>query len=117
MTAKVSERYTGALRELSDRLVEAQRPIRILDAINWDDSVRKAFLAADEAREKGVVITSLTPTYVRELYSLRGALETFAVRLGIERDDPKDVAQLRAIVDKMRAAAANGDPSITASAP
>ena len=47
MTAKVSEHYTGALRELSDRLVEAQRPIRILDAVNWDDSVRKAFLAAD----------------------------------------------------------------------
>ena len=58
---------------------------------------------------KGVVVTSLTPTYVRELYSLRGALETFAVRLGIERNDPKDVAQLRSIVEKMRKAAADGD--------
>ena len=39
--------YTAALRELSDRLVEAQRPIRILDAIKWDESVRGAFFAAD----------------------------------------------------------------------
>jgi len=42
-----SASYTAGLRELSDRLVEAQRPIRILDAIKWDDSVRKAFFGAD----------------------------------------------------------------------
>src|SRR5262249_228450 len=33
-----------------DRLVEAQRPIRILDAIKWDDSIERAFFAAG-ARE------------------------------------------------------------------
>jgi len=38
--------YAQTIRELSDRLVEAQRPIRILDAIKWDDSVREAFFAA-----------------------------------------------------------------------
>ena len=58
---------------------------------------------------KGVVVTALTPTYVRELYSLRGALESFAVRLGIERNDPADVKKLRAIVDEMREAAESGD--------
>ena len=58
---------------------------------------------------KGVVVTSLTATYVRELYSLRGALETFALRVGIERDDPADVAKLRDIVDAMRDAASDGD--------
>jgi uncharacterized protein (TIGR02421 family) len=31
------------VRALSDRLVEAQRPIRILDAIKWDDDVERAF--------------------------------------------------------------------------
>lgn len=36
----------SVIRELSDRLVEAQRPIRVLDAIKWDDSVREAFFAA-----------------------------------------------------------------------
>jgi uncharacterized protein (TIGR02421 family) len=37
------ERYRERIRELSSRLVEAQRPIRILDAIKWDDSI-PAFL-------------------------------------------------------------------------
>jgi uncharacterized protein (TIGR02421 family) len=33
------------VRALSDRLVEAQRPIRILDAIKWDDEIERAFFA------------------------------------------------------------------------
>jgi uncharacterized protein (TIGR02421 family) len=40
-------RYRQKLRALSDRLVEAQRPIRILDAIKWDESVERAFFARD----------------------------------------------------------------------
>jgi uncharacterized protein (TIGR02421 family) len=35
--------YERTVRRLSDRLVEAQRPIRILDAIKWDDGVERAF--------------------------------------------------------------------------
>src|SRR3954451_3147562 len=35
--------YETMVRTLSDRLVEAQRPIRILDAIKWDDDVERAF--------------------------------------------------------------------------
>jgi uncharacterized protein (TIGR02421 family) len=31
------------VRALSDRLVEAQRPIRILDAIKWDEDIERAF--------------------------------------------------------------------------
>src|SRR5437868_11558197 len=38
--------YESMVRNLSDRLVEAQRPIRILDAIKWDDDVERAFFAA-----------------------------------------------------------------------
>lgn len=38
--------YEELIRSLSDRLVEAQRPIRILDAIKWDDDVEHAFFAA-----------------------------------------------------------------------
>ena len=41
-----SQQYLQTVRELSDRLVEAQRPIRILDAIKWDSSVRNAFFAS-----------------------------------------------------------------------
>src|SRR5436190_9849896 len=35
--------YENMVRCLSDRLVEAQRPIRILDAIKWDDDIERAF--------------------------------------------------------------------------
>src|SRR5436309_2836231 len=38
--------YEVTVRLLSDRIVEAQRPIRVLDAIKWDDSIEKAFFAA-----------------------------------------------------------------------
>jgi uncharacterized protein (TIGR02421 family) len=35
--------YESMVRGLSDRLVEVQRPIRILDAIKWDDEIERAF--------------------------------------------------------------------------
>jgi uncharacterized protein (TIGR02421 family) len=35
--------YETMVRSLSDRLVEAQRPIRILDAIKWDDEIERDF--------------------------------------------------------------------------
>jgi uncharacterized protein (TIGR02421 family) len=38
--------YESMVRSLSDRLVEAQRPIRILDAIKWDDQVERDFFAS-----------------------------------------------------------------------
>jgi uncharacterized protein (TIGR02421 family) len=38
--------YRAAVRELSDRLVDAQGTIRVLNAIKWDDRVREAFFAA-----------------------------------------------------------------------
>jgi uncharacterized protein (TIGR02421 family) len=38
--------YREAVRELSDRIVAAQRPIKVLSAINWDDGVKERFFAA-----------------------------------------------------------------------
>lgn len=35
--------YEQAIRELSDRIVAAQKPIRILDALKWDQSVEEYF--------------------------------------------------------------------------
>lgn len=43
---RVLSTYEELVRSLSDRLVEAQRPIRILDAIKWDDGIERAFFAA-----------------------------------------------------------------------
>lgn len=39
--------YAARVRALSERVVAAQRGIRVLDAVKWDDAVRAAFLAAD----------------------------------------------------------------------
>jgi uncharacterized protein (TIGR02421 family) len=44
--AQSLEDYRQTVRALSDRLVEVQRPIRILDAIKWDGGVQEAFFAA-----------------------------------------------------------------------
>ena len=41
---KQSEQYQLVIRSLSDRIVEAQAPIRVLDAIKWDDGIRDTFL-------------------------------------------------------------------------
>ncbi|RMN85045.1 hypothetical protein ALQ56_04657, partial [Pseudomonas syringae pv. papulans] len=40
------DEYQQTIRALSDRIVVAQTPIRILDAVKWDENVRKEFLAA-----------------------------------------------------------------------
>ncbi len=50
------------IRGLSDRLVEAQRPLRVLDAVQWGDDVERAFFAAG-AREP--------PPVTRETYAVR----------------------------------------------
>ena len=38
--------YQLCIRALSDRIVEAQTPIRVLDAVKWDDGIRDGFLKA-----------------------------------------------------------------------
>ncbi len=39
--------YKEKIRTLSDRIVEAQKPIRILDSIKWPDSVETSVVASD----------------------------------------------------------------------
>ena len=46
----VSPRCLELLREVSAEILEAQRPIRVLRAISWDESVERAFFASG-ARE------------------------------------------------------------------
>ncbi|HSJ47760.1 MAG TPA: flavohemoglobin expression-modulating QEGLA motif protein [Gammaproteobacteria bacterium] len=38
-----NQAYLDTVRRLSERIIEAQRPIRILDAIKWNSGVRQAF--------------------------------------------------------------------------
>lgn len=37
------DQYAETVRELSDRIVAAQRPIKVLSAINWDEKVKRRF--------------------------------------------------------------------------
>src|SRR5437763_6456551 len=54
--------YETIVRTLSDRVFEAQRPIRILDAIKWDEDVERAFF------EKGC---RELPPVTRDYYQTR----------------------------------------------
>jgi uncharacterized protein (TIGR02421 family) len=40
------DEYRETIKELSDRLVGVQRPIKVLHAINWDDQVKADFFAS-----------------------------------------------------------------------
>src|SRR5690554_2907286 len=42
----INDTYRDTIRSLSDRLVKAQQPIRILDAIKWNEGIQKAFFAS-----------------------------------------------------------------------
>lgn len=42
----VSDDYAERLRGLADRLVEAQRPIRVREAVKWDDAIESQVLAS-----------------------------------------------------------------------
>lgn len=46
--------YRTTIKELSDRLVAAQRPIKVLGAINWDDEIKARFFDAGFAEQPAV---------------------------------------------------------------
>ncbi|MBI1317698.1 MAG: flavohemoglobin expression-modulating QEGLA motif protein [Candidatus Hydrogenedens sp.] len=50
MAANPEANYRNTIRSLSDRIVTAQAPIRILDAIKWDNDIQLQFFA-DGAKE------------------------------------------------------------------
>jgi hypothetical protein len=80
--------YETTVRALSDRLVEAQRPIRILDAIKWDDDIERQFMARG-GRE--------LPPVTRDYYLARplpfDAEEKTKEFLDIERDLRRQLGQ------------------------
>lgn len=90
-THRTLSSYESLVRGLSDRLVEAQRPIRILDAIKWDDDVERAFFAAG-ARE--------LPPVTRDYYASRPLPFDPEAKLHelhtIERDIRRQLGELNA---------------------
>ncbi|MDH0144210.1 flavohemoglobin expression-modulating QEGLA motif protein [Aquipseudomonas alcaligenes] len=94
---KSQDDYHEIIRALSGRLVEAQTPIRVLDAIKWDDSVRQGFLKA-----KGRAM----PAVDRAYYDNRPlAFDAVAKKLefqNIERDITRQLGQFNPVGQIMR---------------
>ena len=90
--------YLELVRELSDRIVEAQRPIRVLDAIKWGSSVRRDFFASDCKR-----LPEVDATYYQ--YKSPLEFEPAAARdqfHQIERDISRKLGQLNPLATIMR---------------
>ncbi len=47
MESEQAQQYKQTIKTLSDRIVEAQRPLQILDAIKWDQSIEDAFFKSN----------------------------------------------------------------------
>jgi uncharacterized protein (TIGR02421 family) len=94
---KSQDDYHSIIRALSGRLVEAQTPIRVLDAIKWDDSIRQGFLKA-KGRE--------LPAVDRAYYESRPlAFDSTAKKLefqNIERDITRQLGQFNPVGQIMR---------------
>ncbi len=89
--------YQLIVRALSDRIVEAQTPIRVLDAVKWDDSIRQGFLKA-----KGKAM----PPVDHDYYLNRPlAFDSDAKKLefqNIERDITRQLGQFNPVGQIMR---------------
>ncbi len=46
MPKKYNDAYLATIKSLSDRIVEAQKPIRILDAVKWDKNIKETFFSS-----------------------------------------------------------------------
>lgn len=80
------------VRELSDRIVEAQRPIRILDALKWDETIKLDFF-----EKKGKELPKLPEDYYKQRL-LAFDSETKKQELyGIERDIRKKLGQFTGV--------------------
>jgi uncharacterized protein (TIGR02421 family) len=91
------DEYQHTIRTLSDRIVLAQTPIRVLDAVKWDDNVRKTFL---EGKGKHM------PEVDRAYYENRPlGFDSGAVKLefqNIERDITRQLGQFNPVGQIMR---------------
>ncbi len=96
--SEANDRYLAVVRELSDRIVEAQRPIRILDSIKWDGAIKAAFFASG-CRE--------LPQVDRDYYHRNNPLDfdphqKRAEFHSIERDISRKLGQLNPLSAVMR---------------
>ncbi|TRX75527.1 flavohemoglobin expression-modulating QEGLA motif protein [Pseudomonas mangiferae] len=98
MTLSTTSRpYHQIIRDLSDRIVLAQTPIRVLDAVKWDEGVRSTFLEGGGRR---------LPPVDRAYYESRPlAFDPVAKKLefqNIERDITRQLGQFNPVGGIMR---------------
>ena len=97
MTVKQSEQYQLVIRSLSDRIVEAQSPIRILDAIKWDDNLREAFF-----RKRCKALPDTGPDYYAQRPLGFDPAERRQVFQEIERDITRQLGTFNPVGQIMR---------------
>ena len=97
MAVKQSEQYQLVIRSLSDRLVEAQAPIRILDAIKWDDNVREQFF-----RKRCKSLPDVNPDYYATRPLGFDPTERREVLQDIERDITRQLGTFNPVGQIMR---------------
>jgi DNA-binding GntR family transcriptional regulator len=90
--------------DLAKQLEVSKSPVR--EAIL---QLKQDGLVIDAPKGRGVVVASLKPSDVREIYAVREALEGLAVRLLAANPRPERLAPVQAIVERMREARAEGD--------
>jgi uncharacterized protein (TIGR02421 family) len=89
--------YKKTLRALSDRIVKAQQPIRVLDAIKWDASIQ-----ADFFKHKFKKLPPVTPEYYKNTnlsYDPTHKNEEF---YDIERDIRRQLGQFSSVGNIMQ---------------
>ncbi len=90
--------------DLAKQLDVSKSPVR--EAIL---QLKQDGLVIDAPKGRGVVVAPLKPSDVREIYAVREALEGLAVRILAADPQPERLTTLRAIVDRMHQALADGD--------
>jgi GntR family transcriptional regulator, gluconate operon transcriptional repressor len=105
------EILTGGFKQ-GERLIEA----RIAQELGISRGpLREAFklLRAEglvkEEPNRGTFVVRLSGTDVRDIFELREALETMAVRLLVDRGRESELRELRKLLDQLETAAGNGD--------
>jgi DNA-binding GntR family transcriptional regulator len=93
--------------ELAERLAVSRQPVmQALRLLKRDGFVQDAPLAGvPNGRSRGLQVTPLDPTWIAQVYEVRGALDALAARLAAERRTRIDPA----LIARGRAAVAAGD--------
>src|SRR5579862_8073988 len=90
---KIHEKaYRRTLRELSDRIVQAQQPLRILDSIKWGPEIQTAFFAK-KCKELPKVDTDYYKKNALE-FDFAKKQEEFQL---LERDISREVGQFSSV--------------------